>query len=160
MRWIPERKGYTPKFKVGDIVKSRYNSHLTYKILKIIGPNELDNVEYRVEIFVDYKPGVNGDSIGHNIQNIECHKMDDWGKLVFCIDYIKPFDKVLVRDYNSWACALYSHSEYETNENDGTQELLYVTSNGFRYHQCVPFDDTTKYLLGTNKDYEGVYKLW
>lgn len=66
-----------PKFQVGDTVISTKNNHLTYEILEIGHINELENPEYKVEIFVDGKPDK-----PRNIKYIEIEKMDSWGELI------------------------------------------------------------------------------
>lgn len=54
----------------------------------------------------------------------------------------KPFDKVLVRDYNyeNWKCSLFSHYQ-----NSNETEYIYVTMNG-SYMHCIPYKGN-EYLL-------------
>ena len=54
----------------------------------------------------------------------------------------KPFDKVLVRDYNyqNWKCSLFSHYQ-----NSNETEYTYVTMNGSYIH-CIPYKGN-EYLL-------------
>lgn len=54
----------------------------------------------------------------------------------------KPFDKVLVRDYNyeNWKCSLFSHYQ-----NSNETEYIYVTMNGSYIH-CIPYKGN-EYLL-------------
>lgn len=68
---------------------------------------------------------------------------------------LKPFDKVLVRDNNvaAWKCGLYSH--YRTD----AKYYKHVCSSD-SYHQCIPYNDETKHLIGTNKDCPEYYKTW
>lgn len=70
-----------PKFKVGDMVVSTRNPHLTYKILQVGLPNELGTLDYEVEIFTDGKAGIKvGNTFEeHNIHLISCDKMEAWG---------------------------------------------------------------------------------
>lgn len=59
----------------------------------------------------------------------------------------KPFDRVLVKDNNErWICSIFSH-KISTNT-----YLRYVTISG-RYNQCIPYNEETKHLLGTDKPY-------
>ena len=58
----------------------------------------------------------------------------------FCVNF-KPFEKVLVRNYGNWTVNLFSHKE----------EGGYVCINGFKWSQCIPYNDETKHLLGTDK---------
>lgn len=69
-----------PKFNVGDLVVSKKNPHLTYRILATSIPNELGKTDYKVEIFTDGKPGLLGES--NNIHLISSDKIEDWGELV------------------------------------------------------------------------------
>jgi len=66
-----------PKFNVGDLVVSKKNPHLTYRILATNIPNELGKTNYKVEIFTDGKPDE-----PHNIHLISSDKIEDWGELV------------------------------------------------------------------------------
>ena len=54
----------------------------------------------------------------------------------------KPFDKVLVRNYNyeNWECSLFSHYQ-----NSNETEYIYVTMNGSYIH-CIPYKGN-EYLL-------------
>ena len=69
-----------PKFNVGDLIVSKKNPHLTYKILATNLPNELGKTDYKVEIFTDGKPGILDEP--HNIHLISSDKIEDWGELV------------------------------------------------------------------------------
>jgi len=69
-----------PKFNVGDLVVSKKNPHLTYKILATNIPNELGKTDYKVEIFTDGKPGILDEP--HNIHLISSDRIEDWGELV------------------------------------------------------------------------------
>lgn len=69
-----------PKFNVGDLVVSKKNPHLTYRILATNIPNELGKTDYKVEIFTEGKPGLLSEP--HNIHLISSDKIEDWGELV------------------------------------------------------------------------------
>lgn len=62
----------------------------------------------------------------------------------------KPFDKVLVRDDNSleWACGHFSHLCDK-----------YCVS-GLYWNQCIPYNQETQHLVGTNQDCPDKYKIW
>ena len=70
---------------------------------------------------------------------------------------LKPFDKVLVRDYKSccWRCALYSHQR-ETKESNLYRYATMTSS----YEFCIPYNDDTKHLVGTKEDAPEYYKYW
>lgn len=60
----------------------------------------------------------------------------------------KPLDQVLVRDTDRgiWKVTLFSHY-------DGTCEnYKHVTVSG-QYTQCIPYNEETAHLLGTNEPY-------
>ena len=64
---------------------------------------------------------------------------------------LKPFDRVLVRDRDieHWICNLFSHII-----ND---EYLCIDSC-FIY--CIPYNDDTKYLVGTKEEAPEYYRYW
>lgn len=68
---------------------------------------------------------------------------------------LKPFDKVLVYDIydicEGWACAFFSHIR--------ESEYPYSTSSG-SFKVCIPYNDDTKHLLGTNEEAPEYYKYW
>lgn len=59
---------------------------------------------------------------------------------------LKPFDKVLIRDsYNDdWSADLFSHV-------DDDSYACYVCV-GNRWKQCIPYNNETKHLLGTEQE--------
>ena len=71
----------------------------------------------------------------------------------FTIDDFKPFDKVLVRDcYDPWSIQIFSHYTRKS-------QIMYHVIGDY-YNKCVPYNDETKYLLGTKQEYNGKYKTW
>lgn len=66
---------------------------------------------------------------------------------------LKPFDKVLARlDSRSiWCCELFSFIEDDTN---------LIKCCGAYYKYCIPYNDKTKYLIGTIEDAPEFYKYW
>lgn len=62
----------------------------------------------------------------------------------------QPFDKVLVRENKEsiWKAAFFSHIRkvYVT--------YPYVTTGDMGYNECIPYNEETKHLLGTNKNWE------
>lgn len=66
---------------------------------------------------------------------------------------LQPFDKVLVRDENSyWRCNLFSHI---TNH----KFFPYVTVED-TYSHCIPYNEETKHLIGTTEEAPEYYKYW
>ena len=67
---------------------------------------------------------------------------------------LQPFDKVLVRDYNTekWRCDLFSHR---------TESDVYkYVSIRYVYKQCIPYNDDTKHLVGTTEEAPEYYRCW
>ena len=74
---------------------------------------------------------------------------------------LKPFDKVLVRDSMLvedspsclWRCQIFSSykEEYEN--------YPYICIND-EYSFCIPYNDDTKHLAGTNKEAPEFYRYW
>lgn len=64
----------------------------------------------------------------------------------------KPFDQVLVRDYDDdpWRAMHYSHFNNE-------QQRHYCASS--YWNQCIPYNEETAHLLGTTNPY-GKTKKW
>lgn len=69
-------------------------------------------------------------------------------------DTLSPFDRVLVRDVDGeiWEPSLYGYKNSQCN---------YVhTVEGNAWKMCVPYNDETKGLLGTDEDCPDRYKWW
>lgn len=65
---------------------------------------------------------------------------------------LQPFDKVLVRDEDCyWTADLFSHID---------NSLGRVCCSWYSWKQCVPYNEGTKHLVGTNKDCPEFYKWW
>lgn len=72
-------------------------------------------------------------------------------KNFFGIQYcFEPFQKVLVRfrDGDTWEASLFSHLR-NSNKNEP-----FCTVGGINYAQCIPYNEETKHLLGTDNDLE------
>ena len=78
-----------------------------------------------------------------------------WDKSKFNPSTLQPFDKVLARDLpkERWFCTLFSFINHCDN-------VLRVNCGGFSHEQCIPYNEETEYLLGTNKDCPYYYKWW
>ena len=84
----------------------------------------------------------------------------DWSKFKikkpkFDPKALKPFDKVLVRDdseYN-WTCDLFSCIQI-----GGEHYKYWCIGAGFEY--CIPYNDDTKHLVGTNEEAPEYYRYW
>ena len=60
---------------------------------------------------------------------------------------LKPFDKVLVRDFSrdKWGVSFFSFKK----------EDFYVCINDCSWNQCIPYNEDTKHLLGTRTEWKG-----
>ena len=86
----------------------------------------------------------------------------DWSKFMapwykkekFDPKTLLPFDKVLVRDYldDPWKVDFYSH------KNVNTEHLYRCVGNSYRF--CIPYNDETKYFVGTKEEAPEYYKYW
>ena len=68
---------------------------------------------------------------------------------------LKPFDKVLVRDScnDTWCCGFFSHiSIFDDVYRYCTEMKL--------YEKCIPYNNDTKYLLGTIGEAPEYYRYW
>lgn len=68
---------------------------------------------------------------------------------------LKAFDKVLTRnEYDEWTCALFSHIN-----NKPDAHFKYITCDSV-YKYCIPYNDDTKHLVGTNDEAPEFYRYW
>ena len=87
----------------------------------------------------------------------------DWSKLSapwykkgrFDTKTLKPFDKVLVRDrvFYVWECHLFSYIA----ENE---DYPYICIGNVAYMNCIPYNDETKHLVGTDEEAPEFYRYW
>ena len=75
-----------------------------------------------------------------------------WDKPKIGLDIFEPFDKVLVRNRETelWLLDMFA---FHVTKN------VVKTLNG-AYMQCIPYNEETKRLLGTNNDCPEYYKWW
>ena len=68
---------------------------------------------------------------------------------------LKPFDKVIVKDYPAsyWNCDFFSRVD------DSTSNHKFITI-GYAYKFCIPYNDDTKHLIGTTDDAPEFYRYW
>ena len=84
----------------------------------------------------------------------------DWSKFKlkkerFDPSTLKPFDKVLVRDYyiDKWVGSIFSHIEPE-------DDFHYVCILDSTWRYCIPYNDETKHLIGTTNNAPESYRYW
>lgn len=86
-----------------------------------------------------YKSWENGGTEDKYDLSIELNKKEKY--------QFKPFDKVLVRDYDDgfWKADIF------LNNSDGCN---YMCTGNVVWSQCIPYNEKTAHLLGTNKEWE------
>lgn len=139
-------KQVKPKFKVGDKIFNKPRKYMGASgtqgtILKITEDNYY--------VFTD------GSYV--SIDNQDSWELLADKKPKFDPKTLQPFDKVLVRDYDSdfWRCSFYSHKRKE----EGITTYRYATPDN-SYAFCIPYNDDTKHLVGTRDEAPEYYKYW
>lgn len=68
---------------------------------------------------------------------------------------LKPFDKILVKNkFGHWNCATFSHFF------DYIPLPRIITTNESSYHYAIPYNEDTKYLVGTSLKEPEYYHYW
>ena len=141
-KWNAETKTLekliVPKFKIGDKVVKKGGINIPVLITEVSGENYYSNTENSVGFF-------------------KIKEQDNW-ELVpnkFDITTLKPFDRVLVRraDDTIWCISHFSHM------NNGLG-LRFVCEDKTSYSRCVPYNEETKYLVGTTEQAPDKYINW
>ena len=127
-----------------------------------------DNGLYRIELKTENEgfACVTSDGRHLNFLGGECilfpsKHQRDWSKFKikkpkFDPKTLLPFDKVLVRDSNKgyWRCSFYSHK-------NANKESIYIYETTYNaYAHCIPYNDDTKHLVGTNEEAPEYYRYW
>ena len=139
--------------------------------VKYVGiKDKMDTYRIRFELEDGDISGITPDGRYYSYFNGECilfpsKDQRDWSKFDapwlkkgrFDPKSLQPFDKVLVKNYNScyWRCAFYSHQR----ETEESKLYRYATTTG-SYICCIPYNDDTKHLVGTNKEAPEYYRYW
>ena len=152
-----------PEFKDGDIVCISGMGYLAYSIVKSI-----DNSSKKLEYYVlnDMSTLKFEDWLSFEDKQIQpitetqqiilfdalARENKDWDsdkKVIVDLNpniELKPFDRVLVRDFEdqAWQVSLFSYKDSDS----------YYCCNGCSWNQCIPYIGNES-LLGTTKDVEG-----
>ena len=89
-----------------------------------------------------------------------CKDQRDWSKFKikkpkFDPKTLNPFDKVLVRLAKDaiWNATLFSHRNKYL-------RYPFITINSKNYSMCIPYNDETKHLVGTEEEAPEFYRYW
>lgn len=138
-----------PMFKVDDILRySGYDKKL-YKItnieLRLYTLVELENkANYKILTF-DFVEKQFDKIEGDN--NSSVSEIEELKQKPFSIKDLKPFEKVLVRNdkKNKWVVDFFSYYE--------SDDKAFICGGGSWWRYCIPFNNETANLVGTNNDY-------
>ena len=125
-----------PKFKVGDRIRHKVtNKDDVYEITKVYD-DSYGIAGFNWMIYIKYQ----------DQYELVPNKFDP--------KTLKPFDKVLVSDehHTRWRCSFFSHIVDQIN-------YKYFTSDSC-YKFCIPYNDDTKYLVGTTDEAPEYYRYW
>ena len=130
-----------PKFKVGDKIVNGFRKYIGASVVQGV-ISEITDDKY---IFTDSS-------------YISISNQDSW-KLVpdrFDPNTLKPFDRVLVRDYytDKWVGSIFLHIEPE----DDFHYVVCIPNSTWKY--CIPYNDDTKHLVGTTNNAPEFYRYW
>lgn len=77
-------------------------------------------------------------------------------KFKFDTKTLQPFDKVLVRDYSNghWRVDIFGFMK----KNSKNEFSCHCCATNWRC--CIPYNEETKYLIGTSNDCPDYYKWW
>lgn len=138
---------------------------------------EINNDEY-YSIIVKLKDGVvesfaiDGKMIAHF--DGECtlfpsKNQRDWNKFTapwykkekFDPHTLQPFDKVLIKtdDDIIWTAALFSHI-VEIHDDITRMDYIECVTSYYTSEYCIPYNDETKHLLGTEDEAPEYYRYW
>lgn len=161
-----------PEFKDGDIVVTDAVPSMCYSKCIFILKGDLNKDESRANSYIFYNINNNHisfDVLDTAIRDRNIHLATDSEKLQLfdiltkegkywdaekkqIVDLkpkveLKPFDKVLVRDFSKdkWSISFFSFKKKD----------LYVCINHCSWNQCIPYNEETSHLLGTTDDWEG-----
>ena len=137
--WYKKEKSVEPKFKAGDMVRHKdTNKDDVYEISKVYD-DSYGIAGFNWMILMKYQDQY---ELVHN-------KFDP--------KTLKPFDKVITKfsDY-PWKCDIFSY--YVERENKSIN--CYCTSEDYVYDKCIPYNDETKHLVGTNDEAPEFYRYW
>ena len=129
--WYKKEESIKPKFKVGDRIRNKEtNKDDVYEISKVYD-DTYGIVGFTWMIYMKYQ----------DQYELVPNKFDP--------KTLKPFDKVIFKGHGMWFCGLFSHIHNS------------YACVGETYYKCViPYNDDTKYLVGTRDEAPYFYRYW
>ena len=145
-------KLYSPIFGEVELEEVYINDDKSYPIIVKISKNAFNSFSEDGRNYREY----NGECM-----LFPSKYQRDWSKFKikkskFDPKTLQPFDKVLARNDSGgyWYCHFFSHRR------DIESEYKYVQTDECAYIYCIPFNDETKHLVGTNEEAPEFYKYW
>lgn len=137
--WYKRGESIKPKFKVGDRIRHKEtNKDDVYEISKVYD-DSYGIVGFNWGIYMKYQ----------DQYELAPNKFDP--------KTLKPFDKVLSRyDGGYWSANLFSHID----ERDNEYCAPFSVCNGSLVKFCIPYNDGTKHLVGTEEEAPDFYRYW
>lgn len=124
----------------------------------LIHPIKIENREIKIGTFVTKNGKMFANCSGECVL-FPSREQRDWSKFKskkdkFDPNTLNPFDKVLARnDREEWNCTFFSHIVKD--------EDTYPYACGYdMFTYCIPYNDETKYLVGTVKEAPEFYRFW
>lgn len=140
-RWNSEtktlEKSVEPRFKVGNEIVKRNSISCSWIV------DSVTSEYYELKLFQNSK----------NIGVLPISEQDEWELFPkkFDITTLKPFDKVLVRDFNNTPWEIEFFSRLLDGKHFKCLDVSYI--------QCIPYEGN-EHLLGTSNDCDDYYKTW
>lgn len=144
-------KLYSPLYGDVELVWVSQFEHIRLPIGIKLSNNMIDRFTKDGRVFTDF----NGECM-----LFPSKEQRDWSKFKvkqskFDPKTLQPFDKVLVHDNGDdlWRCDFFNFIS-----NTNTTFPYVGLSESYRY--CIPYNDDTKHLVGTNEEAPEFYRYW
>lgn len=142
-------KFYSPIYGDVELIRVRKNDDGDY-------PIEVKTSEGSIDNFV--KDGRTYIGFDGECTLFPSKEQRDWSKFKikkpkFDPNTLQPFDKVLARnDMEDWSCTFFSHIRRNA--------VYKYAATDCAYKYCIPYNNDTKHLLGTNEEAPEFYRYW
>lgn len=147
-------KLYSPIYGDVELVCVLQNESEEYPIQTKMSDDELDGFTKDGRMFDKYKG---------ECMLFPSREERNWSKFKpkqpkFNPKTLNTFDKVLVRltKDGDWHATFFSYYDKEVKRG----WYQFITISGTSYSRCIPYNEDTKHLLGTNKEAPEFYRYW